>query len=86
MNDSSSLDSVPTFLNTQVTNETETKRANPHSNVWQGSESACGRNVKLQNIVGVFGQISHHCVIAPIMTYLKAKRYNCLKTHPLIHF
>lgn len=70
VNNSSSLDSMPSLLDADVTDEAEEEGGDPHSNVRQGSKGAGSSNVELQNIVGVFRKICHHCVVTPVVANL----------------
>lgn len=70
MNDPSSLNSMPVPLDADVTDPAEDKGANPHGQVRDGRERARGRDVELQHVSHVLGEVRHHCVVAPIVADL----------------
>lgn len=70
MNNSSSLDSMPSLPNTNIAYNSKYKGGDPHGNIRQRGKITSGLNVVLKNIVRVFWKISDHSVVTPIVTNL----------------
>lgn len=70
MNDSSSLDGMPSLFNANVAYNPKHERRDPHGNVRQGGQSTSGLNIELENVVRVLWKICDHSVVTPVMTNL----------------